>query len=303
GEGQRRSPVHRVQEGPRRAGRRSSMRILITGASGDIGRAVAKLFVERGHEVHGIDTVPFVCAEAGIDGGSCDGGNDGAGSYVHHIADVTDPSTFPADLKPEVIVNCAGVQTDTGIETIGGADADAAMDSDVADTDANPNADATADAKRGAAGEPSISEMAARDIDVNLKGTINITERYAFGNEDIKAVVNIGSASGHTGSEFPVYAASKGGVIAYTKNIALRLAPRAMANSIDPGGVVTELNDHVMKDERLWKQIMDLTPMKRWAEPEEIAEWIYFVAVVNRSMTGQNLLIDGGEAGKATFVW
>lgn len=261
------------------------MRVLITGASGGIGRAVAKLFVERGHEVHGIDTVPFVCAEADS---ACDSvsGNAVAGSYVHHIADVTDPSTFPADIKPEVIVNCAGVQTDTGIETIGGADADA-----------------TADAKRGAAGEPSISEMAARDIDVNLKGTINITERYAFGNEDIKAVVNIGSASGHTGSEFPVYAASKGGVIAYTKNIALRLAPRATANSIDPGGVVTELNDHVMKDERLWKQIMDLTPMKRWAEPEEIAEWIYFVAVVNRSMTGQNLLIDGGEAGKATFVW
>ena len=257
------------------------MRVLITGASGGIGRAVAKLFVERGHEVHGIDTVPFVCAEAGSacdsvsgNAGRCEGGNDGAGSYVHHIADVTDPSTFPADLKPEVIVNCAGVQTDTGIGTIGGA-----------------------------AGEPSISEMAARDIDVNLKGTINITERYAFGNENIKAVVNIGSASGHTGSEFPVYAASKGGVIAYTKNIALRLAPRATANSIDPGGVVTELNDHVMKDERLWKQIMDLTPMKRWAEPEEIAEWIYFVAVVNRSMTGQNLLIDGGEAGKATFVW
>ena len=300
------------------------MRVLITGASGGIGRAVAKLFVERGHEVHGIDTVPFVCAEVGSacdrvsgnggrynggngnDGGSgrCDGGNDGgvAGSYVHHIADVTDPSTFPADLKPEVIVNCAGGQTDTGIETIGGADAvsDAVWDA-ATDSDANSNADAYA--KRGAAGEPSISEMAARDIDVNLKGTINITERYAFGNEDIKAVVNIGSASGHTGSEFPVYAASKGGVIAYTKNIALRLAPRATANSIDPGGVVTELNDHVMKDERLWKQIMDLTPMKRWAEPEEIAEWIYFVAVVNRSMTGQNLLIDGGEAGKATFVW
>ena len=37
--------------------------------------------------------------------------------------------------------------------------------------------------------------------------------------------------------------------------------------------------------------------------PEEIAEWIYFVGVTNRFMTGQNLLIDGGEAGNMTFVW
>jgi 3-oxoacyl-[acyl-carrier protein] reductase len=48
---------------------------------------------------------------------------------------------------------------------------------------------------------------------------------------------------------------------------------------------------------------MELTPLKRWAEPVEIAEWIYFVAVTNRFMTGQNLLIDGGEAGSAEFVW
>jgi 3-oxoacyl-[acyl-carrier protein] reductase len=48
---------------------------------------------------------------------------------------------------------------------------------------------------------------------------------------------------------------------------------------------------------------MELTPLKRWASPEEIAEWIYFVAVINRFMTGQNLLIDGGEAGSAEFIW
>ena len=48
---------------------------------------------------------------------------------------------------------------------------------------------------------------------------------------------------------------------------------------------------------------MELTPLKRWASPEEIAEWIYFVGVTNRFMTGQNLLSDGGEAGSATFIW
>ena len=68
------------------------------------------------------------------------------------------------------------------------------------------------------------------DIEVNLRGVINVTERYAIGNPDLKAVVNIGSASAHTGSEFPVYAASKGGLIAYTKNVAGRVAPHATCN-------------------------------------------------------------------------
>lgn len=142
-----------------------------------------------------------------------------------------------------------------------------------------------------------------RDIEINLMGTIRITEKYAIANPRIRAVVMVGSASAHTGSEFPEYAASKGGLLTYTKNVALRLAPRAVCNSIDPGGVLTDLNRPVMEDPELWNQIMTLTPLRRWATPEEIAEWIYFVGVRNRFMTGQNLLIDGGEAGDAHFVW
>lgn len=142
-----------------------------------------------------------------------------------------------------------------------------------------------------------------RDIEVNLQGAINITERYAIDNPALVSVVNVGSASAHTGSEFPEYAASKGGLATYTKNVALRLAPQAICNSIDPGGVITELNRHVMDDPALWEQIMEQTPLKRWAQPEEIADWIYFVAVDNRFMTGQNLLIDGGEAGNNHFIW
>ena len=142
-----------------------------------------------------------------------------------------------------------------------------------------------------------------RDIEVNLQGAINVTEKYAIDNPALVSIVNVGSASAHTGSEFPEYAASKGGLATYTKNVALRLAPQAICNSIDPGGVITELNRHVMDDPALWDQIMEQTPLKRWAEPEEIADWIYFVAVDNRFMTGQNLLIDGGEAGNNHFIW
>ena len=57
------------------------------------------------------------------------------------------------------------------------------------------------------------------DIDINLKGTIAVTEHYAV-QPEIRSVIMIGSASGHTGSEFPEYAASKGGVLSYTKNVA-----------------------------------------------------------------------------------
>ncbi|MEE0309709.1 MAG: SDR family oxidoreductase, partial [Slackia isoflavoniconvertens] len=83
----------------------------------------------------------------------------------------------------------------------------------------------------------------------------------------IRSVVSVGSASGHTGSEFPEYAASKGGILSYTKNVANRLAPQGICNSVDPGGVLTELNRPVMDDAAMWERIMQLTPLRRWAEP------------------------------------
>lgn len=145
-------------------------------------------------------------------------------------------------------------------------------------------------------------QESGRDIEVNLSGTIRVTETYLAAKP--KSIVFIASSSARTGAEFPAYAASKGGVVAYMKNVALRAAEwGGTANSISPGGVTTQLNAHVMEIKSLWTQIMDETPLKKWASPEEIAEWVYFVAVVNRSMTAQDLLIDNGEAARAKFVW
>lgn len=141
------------------------------------------------------------------------------------------------------------------------------------------------------------------DIDINLKALIWITERYGI-QSSIKSILNIGSASGHTGAEFPEYCASKGGVIAYTKNVAMRVAPfGATCNSLDPGGVLTPLNECVISDAELWAEIMEETPLKRWASAEEIAEWAYFMTVVNRFCTGQSILVDGGESINYNFVW
>ena len=139
-------------------------------------------------------------------------------------------------------------------------------------------------------------------IKVNLEGTINVTEKYI--NPNIKSIVFITSTSATTGSEFPEYVASKGGVLAYMKNVALRISKyKATANSISPGGVKTDLNSHILNDEKLYKAVLDETLLNKWAEPEEIADFVYFVSVINKSMTGEDIIIDNGEKLKSNFIW
>lgn len=146
-------------------------------------------------------------------------------------------------------------------------------------------------------------QNSGNDIAVNLGGTIRITEHYGI-RAGIKSILFIASASARTGSEFPEYAASKGGMVAYMKNTALRVAQYgATANALSPGGVYTESNDRVIRDPELWAQIMNETLLPKWASVEEIAEWAYFLTAVNTSMTAQDILVDNGEAAKANFVW
>ena len=141
------------------------------------------------------------------------------------------------------------------------------------------------------------------DIGVNLIGAMNITEKYGV-RPGIKAIVNVASVSAHTGAEFPEYCASKGGLLAYTKNVAIRVAKYgATCNSISPGGVITEMNAPILEDRKLWNAVMELTPLKRWAKPDEIADWIHFLCIKNRFMTGQDIIIDGGESTDAKFIW
>ncbi len=215
------------------------MKVLITGTSQGIGLAIAELFLNKGHEVIGIDR-----KVAGIF----------HNNYSHHICDVRDYEGLPNIHGVNILINNAGTQNEC-------------------------------------------------DIDINLKALIYITEKYGV-QKEIHSILNIGSASAHTGAEFPEYCASKGGILAYTKNVASRIAVYgATCNSLDPGGVLTPLNECVMNDPCLWEQIMKETPLKRWATPEEIAEWAYFLTSINSFCTGQNILVDGGESINYHFIW
>lgn len=215
------------------------MKVLITGTTQGIGKAIAELFLEKGHEVIGIDRQDTSIEHA---------------SYTHITEDIRNYDRLPEIDGVEILINNAGTQNED-------------------------------------------------DITTNLRSLIKVTEKYGV-QKNIRSVLNIGSASGHTGSEFPEYCASKGGVISYTKNVALRIARYgATCNSLDPGGVLTPLNECVMNDESLWQEIMDQTPLQKWAKPEEIAEWAYFLTVTNTFCTGQSIVVDGGESINFHFVW
>ena len=141
-----------------------------------------------------------------------------------------------------------------------------------------------------------------RNISVNLMGTINATEMYGL-QPNIKAILNVTSVSAHNGAEFPLYTASKGGVLAYTKWLAQEVAKYgATANSLSPGGVVTPMTRDIWDDDAKRAAVLDETLLRKWASAQEIAEWIYFICVVNKSMTAQDIIIDNGETAKFNFI-
>lgn len=141
------------------------------------------------------------------------------------------------------------------------------------------------------------------NIQANLETVITCTEVYGL-QPSIKAIVNVASTSAHNGAEFPRYAAAKGGVLAYTKWTAAEVAKYgATCNSISPGGVMTSSNRHIIQSEKLWREVKNETMLGKWATCQEIAKWVYFVAVVNKSMTAQDIIIDNGELAKFNFVW
>ncbi len=148
------------------------------------------------------------------------------------------------------------------------------------------------------------SQHTEDDIRNNLVGTINVNERYGM-EAGVRSILFNASASSVSGSEFAEYCASKAGIVGYMKNVAIRLAPRKVTvNAISLGGVITESNQVVMDDPDYWKRIMDVTPMKKWMNEDEVADWVMFLTLTNQSMSGENILIDNGEYRlNPSFVW
>lgn len=113
------------------------------------------------------------------------------------------------------------------------------------------------------------------------------------------AIVNVASVHAlATSASIAAYAASKGGLVAFTRSAALELAPLGVrVNAVLPGAISTPaLRDGFSRDADAEQRLIDRTPLMRIGQPHEIAHAIDFLLDGERSsfITGQSLVADGG---------
>ena len=136
-------------------------------------------------------------------------------------------------------------------------------------------------------------------IDTNLKGM------FLFVNEVVPLmkrqgngkIINIASTAGQRGEPFySHYAASKGGMIAFTKSIAVELAPHnIIVNCVSPGWVATDMTAGELCDPKIGKEIRRVIPRGRVATAEEIARSVLFLASeLSNNLIGSIISTNGG---------
>jgi len=134
-------------------------------------------------------------------------------------------------------------------------------------------------------------------INVNLKSCFNTVKAATrtMMKQRAGSIINITSVVGVKGNAGQAnYAASKAGIIGFTKSVALELGSRGVrSNAVAPGFIETEMTDQL--DEKTVQGWRDGIPLKRGGSPEDVANACVFLASdMSAYITGQTLLVDGG---------
>lgn len=142
------------------------------------------------------------------------------------------------------------------------------------------------------------SQIFNETITNNLTSTYLMSKyigEYMYNHNETGKIVNISSTNG-INSFFPTsidYDASKAGVISMTHNFALEYAPKILVNSVAPGWMNTEMNEDLPED--LIEEETNKIYLKRFAEPAEVANFIYYLSSdENTYINGEIIKVDGG---------
>ncbi len=232
--------------------------VLITGAAGGIGGAMALSFAAEGAEVIGVDLKPLPSLSAGL-----------RGKMRYLQASVQDAAAMQKLMENiidergalDILVNNAGISR-------------------------NLLADRFT--------EKDYEEV----LSVNVRSIFEISRRYfKMRKKQGGVIVNIASVLALIGAPLGIlYGASKGAVLAMTRSMAMEWAKyNFRVNAICPGMTITAMTERVQKNKNMREANLQDIPMKRFASPAEIADVSVFLASERASyITGQAIVVDGG---------
>ena len=134
-------------------------------------------------------------------------------------------------------------------------------------------------------------------LNVNLTGTFICTQKAArfMMKQRHGKIVNVSSIIGFIGNAGQAnYAATKGGIIAFTKSVAKELASRNInVNAVAPGFIQTAMTDAL--PEEIQQKYLENIPIKRFGTPEDVGKLVLFLSSEDADyITGQTIIIDGG---------
>lgn len=236
---------------------------IITGASRGIGMGIAKIFAAHGANVaftYASSEAPALALEEELTqlGVKAKAYKSDASKFEQAEALIT---AVVADFGTiDILINNAGVTKDNLLMRMSEEDFDAVME-------------------------------------INLKSVFNMTKatQRTFLKQRSGSIINMSSVVGVKGNAGQSnYAASKAGMIGFTKSIALELGSRNIrCNAIAPGFIETEMTDKL--DEKTVQSWRDGIPLKRGGSPEDVANACVFLASdLSAYVTGQVLNVDGG---------